>query len=191
MTIPVTGLAVHSTKRTEEISHALASRARDGVDGKVVSAQVVEQLPDEYIQRLQFIARGMDALRAKVEALEGQGTITPSDANDLVRSFGSRLGVTIEEKLADAIGDIRSRLSVVEERESPHVAKQLTKLAEAVHAVSGLVASVEETVEQKSVELERKYAEIARQINGVEEKVGKLATFGNLLATEVRKIGIS
>jgi hypothetical protein len=191
MTIPVTGLAVHSTNRTKEISTALSARARDGVDGKVVAAQVVEQLPEEYIQRLQFIARGMDALRVKIEALEGQGTLTPSDANDLVRSFGSRLDVTIEEKLADAIGDIRSRLSVVEQRESPQVSNQLTKLAEAVHAVSDLVASVEETVEQKSSQLERKYAEIASHINGVEDRVGKLALFGDLLATEVRKIGMA
>lgn len=198
------GLVERSIKRTEAIVGSLAARAQDGVNGidaehnllpseptTIVKTEIVEKLPDEYIERLQFIARGMDALRSRLELLEDQGTITPSDANDLVRSFGSRLDVTIEEKLANAIGDIRSRLSVVEQRGSPQVAKQLTKLAEAVHAVSDLVSSVEETVEQKSSQLERKYAEIASHINGVEDRVGKLALFGDLLATEVRKIGMA
>ncbi len=188
----VTGLAVHSTNRTKEISTALSARARDGVDDKVVAAQVVEQLPDEYIERLQFIARGFDALSARLEALETQGgALSTGDANELVQGFGSRLDVTVENKIAEALGDIRGRLACVEERESPQVAKQLTKLAEAVHAVSDLVSSVEETVEQKSSQLERKYAEIASHINGVEDRVGKLALFGDLLATEVRKIGMA
>tara|TARA_R110000868_G_scaffold270726_3_gene530182 strand:+ start:499 stop:1179 length:681 start_codon:yes stop_codon:yes gene_type:complete len=189
---------IHETKVIESDSTALQV-INDRIDAlasrptptELIIPKIDNEIPKDLLERMQFIARGLDVLRSKVEALEGQGTITPSDANDLVRSFGSRLDVTIEEKLADAIGDIRSRLSVVEERESPQVAKQLTKLAEAVHAVSDLVSSVEETVEQKSSQLERKYAKIASHINGVEDRVGKLALFGDLLATEVRKIGMA
>jgi hypothetical protein len=186
------GLVERSTKRTNEIATSLAARARDGDNGEIVTSQIVEKLPDEYVQRLQFIARGFDALSARLEALETQGGgLSAGDVNELVQGFGARLDVTVENKISEALGDMRGRLACVEERESPQVSKQLNKLAEAVHAVSGLVASVEETVEQKSSQLERKYAEISSHINGVEDRVGKLALFGDLLATEVRKIGMA
>lgn len=163
-----------------------AVESRPAVVTELVPADVPAQIPEEFAERLQFIARGLDTLTARLERIEAQGQLSATDADDLVKGFSVRLDQTVDNAISERLGDINGRLATIEQREPPQVAKQVQTLGEVVRDLGKFLQAIEESIESNKGDIEQRYSAIAAHIASVEKRLVSLATFSRGLADLVK-----
>jgi uncharacterized coiled-coil protein SlyX len=133
--------------------------------------------------RVEFLAKRINALEARIVTLENRPHISEETINSLNDALHAKMQSIIEKQVNKALGDLRSRVVTIEKssnsvtttKNDPDSAK-LGRIAEIVQSLGGYVREIETTVEHKHTELEQRYAELAEHITDNNLQTMKLNT---------------
>lgn len=166
--------------RTEAFAENMRHRARDGRDG-----EVVELTPDEHLlQRIEFLAKKVDKLAARLEAVEARPHITEDTVKQLNDGLNVKFQTLIEKLVNKALGDVRSRLVTVERTIEKVPAKagsepesaQLTRIGEIVHSLGKCVGTIQGDFDKRTDDLEQRYAEMFEHVTSINADVLRTKT---------------
>src|SRR6056300_72353 len=169
-------------KRLDEVGTSLTEI---GQREPVLQVQPADNVSRETVDadRVEFLAKRINALEARIVTLENRPHISEETINSLNDALHAKMQSIIEKQVNKALGDLRSRVVTIEKssnsvtttKNDPDSAK-LGRIAEIVQSLGGYVREIETTVEHKHTELEQRYAELAEHITDNNLQTMKLNT---------------
>ena len=169
-------------KRLDEVGTSLNEIAQRE---PVLQVQPADNVSRETIDsdRVEFLAKRINALEARIVTLENRPHVSEETINSLNDALHAKMQSIIEKQVNKALGDLRSRVVTIEKssnsvtttKSDPDSAK-LGRIAEIVQSLGGYVREIETTVEHKHTELEQRYAELAEHITDNNLQTMKLNT---------------